>query len=67
MRGCVKKNRNAGMVCAGKKGKVKCRLHPLIHTLPLAYLTQDMVAGFQDQKCGLKYVIHTLAFAELPA
>jgi hypothetical protein len=30
-------------------------------------LNQDIVAWFQKEKCGLKYVIHTLAFSELPA
>jgi hypothetical protein len=33
--------------------------HPLIHTFPLADLTQDIVVFPKWQKCGLKYVMFT--------
>ena len=43
MGGCVKKNRNTEKWYAqAKRGKVKCRLHPLIHTLLKFNLAQDI-------------------------
>jgi len=49
MRGCVKKNRNAEKWYAlAKGGKVKCRLHPLIHT-PLEFTSiQDMAIRSEE-------------------
>jgi hypothetical protein len=43
MGGCVKKNRNTEKWYAqAKRGKVKCRLHPLIHTLLDFNLVQNI-------------------------
>jgi hypothetical protein len=43
VRGCVKKNRNAEKWYAlAKGGKVKCRLHPLIHTSLKFTLAQNI-------------------------
>ena len=36
------------------------RLHPLIHTSAPVNLAQSVVAGSQEQECGLKYVAHYL-------
>jgi len=35
----------------------KCKLHPLIHTLPQKNLAQSVVDSSKWQKCGLKYVM----------
>ena len=42
-----------------QKKRVKWRLHPLIHTFPSGNSAQNLVAWSQDEKCGLKYDIHT--------
>ena len=45
MGGCVKKNRNTEKWYAqAKRGTVKCRLHPLIHTLLKSNLAQDIAS-----------------------
>ena len=36
-------------------------LHPLIHTSPSENLSHHVVASPQEEKCGLKYVIHSPA------
>jgi hypothetical protein len=43
-----------------KREIAKCGLHPLIHTIPSGNSAQNLVAWSQDEKCGLKYVVHSL-------
>ena len=36
-----------------------CGLHPLIHTIALKKLLQNVVGKPNEAECGLKYVIHS--------
>jgi hypothetical protein len=54
MGGCVKKNRNTKMVCAAEKGKVKYRLHPLIHSFSSRKDATTCGGGSERAKvCGM--------------
>jgi len=56
MKGCVKKNRNAEMVCVGKKGESKVEI-PEFTVLTLGRILLHAEAGQKGQKCALKYII----------
>jgi hypothetical protein len=47
------------LILMGKMEVAKSELRPWIHTIPSGNSAQNLVAWSQDEKCGLKYVIHS--------
>jgi hypothetical protein len=57
---CCKMRANS-LFLGGIAGEtLKWRLHPLIHTIALKELAQNVVRAPEGEKCGLKYDMWTL-------